>query len=67
MLLMFKDQFGDERFVAEVADEREANVEMMDYIHKLNPSYEVHYVRSWGEEPVIYDVGSHSEFFHLYK
>lgn len=67
MLLMFKDQFGDERFVAEVADEREANVEMMNYIHKLNPSYKVHYVRSWGEEPVIYDVGSHSEFFHLYK
>lgn len=67
MLLMFKDKFGDERFVAEVADEREANVEMMNYIRKLNPNYKVHYVRSWGEEPVVYDVGSHSEFFHLYK
>ena len=38
-----------------------------EFVHSKNPNFEIHYIRSWGMDPVIYDVGSHTEFFHLYQ
>lgn len=38
-----------------------------DFVHSKNPNFKIHYIRSWGNNPVIYDVGSHTEFFYLYK
>lgn len=38
------------------------------FIFEKNPSYKIRYVRNWfspdGQE-LVYDVGSHSEFFYL--
>ena len=66
MKLMFKDSQDRERFVASVNTEQEAYKQMTDYVKSLNPNFKIHYVRSWGENPKVFDVGSHSEFFHLY-
>ena len=37
-----------------------------DFIHSLNPDYKIPYFRSWGKNPVVFDVGSHTEFFELH-
>ena len=67
MKLMFRNCRGNKRLVKEVADEQEAFVAMKEFVKKLNPNYEIHYIRSWGKNPITYDVGSHTEFFLLYK
>lgn len=40
-----------------------------EYVKKLNPKYEFYYIRTWnnGDKDIVYDVGSHTEFFHLKK
>ena len=38
-----------------------------DFVHSKNPNFNIYYIRSWGADPIIYDVGSHTEFFYLYK
>lgn len=38
-----------------------------EFVHERNPSFKIYYVRSWGNNPTNYDVGSHTEFFELYE
>ena len=67
MRLFFQNRFHKEILVKEVSSEQEAMIELRNYVRKLNPNFEIHYIRSWGENPITYDVGSHTEFFKLYK
>lgn len=75
MYLYFEDKNGNYRYIGE----REAksiddaltifNPLAADYVHTLNPNYEIHYIRAWGdlEEGITLDVGSHTEFSHIVK
>ena len=38
-----------------------------NFVHSKNLKFKIYYIRYWGENPIVYDVGSHSEFFYLYK
>jgi hypothetical protein len=64
MKLYFEDRFGREREVAEIAYIEEAFVEIKAFLDNYN--YKSYYIRHWTENGVTtFDVGSHSEFFHL--
>lgn len=40
--------------------------EIYAYVKQLNPKFEIHYIRTWGNDIAgyTYDVGSHTEFFY---
>ena len=42
---------------------------MLNDLHARNPNYQVYYTRSWGngEDGYTYDVGSHTEFYRLFR
>ena len=65
MKLFFQNYNGQERVVAEVNDEREAMKEINKFCSERD--FKIHYVRTWkgSDGRMIYDVGSHSEFFIL--
>ena len=67
MRLVFKNAWGQEKLVKADVTEDELFKCIKDYVHNLNPNFEIYYMRSWGENPVTYDVGSHTEFFLLYN
>lgn len=64
--LYFERSTGEMIFVCQ-CEEEEVFGKISEYVHKINPSYTIYYIRSWdhsdGER--IFDVGSHTEFFHL--
>lgn len=66
--LYFKRSTGEE---VPVKLQLETDAEVLslikDFIYSKNPDFKIYYIRVWGNNPVIYDVGSHTEFFHLYK
>ena len=66
MTLLFEDRFGDYRVVAEVNNCKDAAAAITDFLNKYN--YKSYYTRNWIREHdgffrLMYDVGSHSEFF----
>jgi hypothetical protein len=66
MKLLFEDRYGRYREIAEVADKNEAAIAIKDFLDAHN--FKSYYTRSWIREKevgyqVMYDVGSHSEFF----
>lgn len=64
MKLYFENSYGEERIIAEVKDENEAFKEINKFCEERN--FKIYYVRSWMKDGrKIYDVGSHTEFFHL--
>ena len=64
MKLYFENSQGKERVIAEVANEKEAYKEINKFCEERN--FKIYYIRSWTQNGrKIYDVGSHTEFFHL--
>lgn len=64
MKLYFENSQGEERVVAEVANEEEAYKEINKFCKERN--FEIYYVRTWmSNGRKKYDVGSHTEFFYL--
>lgn len=64
MKLYFENSYGEERVIAEVANEQEAFKEIHKFCEERN--FKIYYTRSWmvdGRKK--YDVGSHTEFFYL--
>lgn len=62
--LFFDDRFGNARIVAQNISEKDIFLAIKNYISYLNPKYKIYYIRSWDRDgEIIYDVGSHSEFF----
>ena len=68
MYLYFEHSSGSLSFVGECSKEN-VGQKILDHIHSLNPNYKTYYIRSWGDDKqgYTYDVGSHTEFYHLYK
>ena len=68
MTLYFLDSRGNQRLVKENVEAETAIKEISHYINNLNPTYKIHYYRTWYSEDrggTMYDVGSHTEFFLL--
>ena len=64
MFLYFERSNGEKVLVKENVEERKILQEIRNYVAKLNPNFEIHYFRCWKtEEGMMYDVGSHTEFF----
>ena len=67
MILKFENSYGIERVIAEVSSEKDA----FRAIHKflLKHKFKSYYTRTICVDPNhrMYDVGSHTEFFHLYS
>ena len=66
MKLNFENSRGVERCIAEVATVEEAHKQIKNFLDEHN--YKSYYTRSWKPQPwhTVFDVGSHTEFFHLY-
>lgn len=59
---------ADKRLIADnIKDKEEVWPLIREFIRSVNPSYIVYYTRIWGTNPVMYDVGSYTEFFVLYE
>lgn len=68
MVLTYENTKGEETKVCDITSIDEVSSAIESHIKKLNPKYEIPYVRisaNRDERTLIYDVGSHSEFFYL--
>lgn len=63
--LFFVDSYEKKRLISTVKDESEALRCIAAFLKERN--FEWYYTRSWRDgDHIVYDVGSWSEFFHLY-
>ena len=68
MFLYFENSYGNKKLINNSIENKEDALNYIyKWLHENHPNFIVHYVRSWGIEPVTFDVGSHTEFFLLYK
>jgi hypothetical protein len=67
--LYFENRYGERKLIAAGIEEEQIVPNIHEYVHKLNASYAIYYIRTWENEynEVTYDVGSHSEFFIFVK
>lgn len=68
--LYFENCYGDMKLISAAASPETAGQLIHKYISAINPNYKIYYTRYWntddnGKFHRIYDVGSHTEFFHL--
>lgn len=65
--LYFKNGNGVDNFVADLEKVQEFSNAIKQDIHKRNPNYKIPYYRTWanGDNEVMVDVGSHTEFYVL--
>ena len=65
--LYFERSTGEEILVHNHLEKKEVFSEISQFINRTNPNFKIYYFRNWGDNPIIYDVGSHTEFFKLYR
>lgn len=69
--LYFENCYGEMKLVSAAASPEIAGQLIHKYISAINPNYKIYYTRYWdndnnnGKLHRTYDVGSHTEFFHL--
>lgn len=65
--ITFENSLGEERQIGEVEKENEILLIINDFLTKH--SFKSYYTRIWSPEKghTIWDVGSHTEFFHVYS
>lgn len=63
--LYFIKATGEQVLVKPEVLQAEIYKEIVTYVHKINPDFEIPYIRYWKDinNDIIYDVGSHFEFF----
>ena len=67
MKVLFEDRYGRYREIADVKTKQKVNKAICDFLNAHN--FKSYYTRTWvhenkeGKWYVMYDVGSHSEFF----
>lgn len=63
-ILLFLDRKGNYRYVG-LFTQNKILPAIVNYVKTINSSYVIPYIRSWKTEEgnIMYDVGSHSEFF----
>ena len=74
MKLWFEDSNGDWRIIKDCQNSEDVYVAINDFIKRCNKNkpprqrFKVPYLRYWDDQDGMYrhfDVGSHTEFFHL--
>lgn len=71
MKLYFENKFGEMKLISTAASSETVLQLIRNYISAINPNYKIYYTRHWDDNDNhnkfhrIYDVGSHTEFFHL--
>lgn len=74
MKVYFENSQGERRVIAEIQNENEVGSVINNFIAECNAKkpagvnpFKSYYCRSWENEynEIVYDVGSHSEFFIL--
>lgn len=67
MELFFRNSQNELKLVGKPKTEEEAFQMLKKYLYELNPNYKMYYCRTYvtPEGTMIYDVGSHMEFFEL--
>lgn len=64
MKLIFENSYGKERVIAEPKNEEEAFEAIHTFCDERN--FRIYYIRTWEHDGrKTFDVGSHTEFFHL--
>lgn len=64
MKLYFENSWGERRLIGEPETRLGANKMVSDFCKARD--FEIYYVRNWVQNgELVYDVGSHSEFFYL--
>lgn len=66
MILSFENSQGVQRIIAEINSVEEAHRQIKRFLDDHN--FRSYYTRSWKPQSwhTVFDVGSHTEFFHLY-
>lgn len=68
MILYFENRFGARREIGRPQSASEAHKLIQDFLDKANyKSYYSRTHRTSNKKEIEFDVGSHSEFFYLYK
>ena len=68
MTLYFIRSNGEKRLVHKNVELETAGKFIQQYVNNINPAYKIYYIREWYDEEaggMMYDVGSHTEFFLL--
>lgn len=66
--LYFIRSNGEKKLAHENIDPEKAISYINEYTYSLNPNFKIYYFRSWEEDGgIMYDVGSHTEFFWVGK
>ena len=73
MKLYFENAYGMRRLIAQPREQTEVGLEIRRFIDKCNEGkpenmkFHIYYCRTWenAEGLIVYDVGSHGEFFLL--
>lgn len=67
--LYFISARGEHRIVKENISQDEVIPTITAYVERLNPNFHIYYIRQWETKnhTIMYDVGSHTEFFEYYK
>ena len=66
--LYFQNRHDHLKLIGENIEENKIAKAISDYVESINPNFKFYYVRSWASDnKIIYDVGSHNEFFVLEK
>lgn len=70
MYLYFEHSDGSFTLIGKCESQNEIYQKINEYVRVLNPNYKIYYIREWGDLDnggINYDVGSHTEFFHVYR
>lgn len=68
MKLYFINSDDEKILVNDTVEEKYVTKYIKDFVKEKNPKFDICYFRSWEtEEGMMYDVGSHVEFFLLSK
>ena len=62
--LWFKHSDGSFVLVDANVTENHVTKHIKRFVHELNPRYHIYYFNIYGDNPRIYDCGSHVEFFY---
>lgn len=67
MKLFFRNSRNELKYIGTPETETEAYKMLREFLKEINPNYKIYYCRTYvnPEGTMIYDVGSHSEFFEL--
>jgi hypothetical protein len=68
MKLYFEDRYGRLRPISDVETKEDVSASIANFLNQYN--YKSYYIRQWiseGEDccDIVYDVGSHTEFFRV--